>query len=236
MATNKTTFRQLPPLAKWTIGLVGVAGLAASLLSIPLQESFRLAPALLLVAVGAAGARSKVTLCRGTTISFLTAVVLFAIITEGPAVAMLTAICGVTIQTVPRRSGGAPLHQMVFNAGMISVTVMLTWATYHALSGALPLSTMPAEMTATVLASFVYFLSNSVSVSLIVMATQGVSMFEVWSKHFLLSAPSFLIAGLMALGVMGAANTDQFTLLVALLSVIALTYYCSVRLTEQPAR
>ena len=231
----EVTFQKYPWLAKWTIGLFVAAGIAAGALSISLQESFEITRMLVLLAVAAAGARSKVTLHRGATISFLTAVVLFAVISEGPAVAVLTAVCGVTIQTwLPSRK--VPLHQIVFNAGMIAVTVMLTWLTHHMLSDALPLATMSAEMTATVFASFVYFLSNSIFVSLIVAATQGVSMLQIWSGHFVYSAPSFLIAGMLALGVMGLTSANSLTLLAALLSVIGLTYYCSVRLSAELPR
>ena len=226
IGNHKTHFQKLPQAAKLAIGLFGVSGLAAGLFSIALQPSFDATRILLLLAIGAAGARSKVNLYRGTSISFLTAVVLFAVISEGPAVAVLVAVCGVTVQTIQKK---AALHQVVFNAGMIAITVMLTWWTYDQLSGVRLLETMSAEMTTTVLASFVYFLSNSVSVSLIVAMTQERSTFRTWSDQFLNSAPSFLIAGMLALGVMGLDSTNSLILPVALIAVISITYYGSIR-------
>ena len=229
IGNHKMHFQKLPQAAKFAIGLFGVSGLAAGLFSIALQPSFDVTRILLLLAIGAAGARSKVNLYRGTSISFLTAVVLFAVISEGPAVALLVAVCGVTVQTLQRK---AALHQVVFNAGMIAMTALLTWWTYDQLSGVRLLETMSAEMTATVLASFVYFLSNSILVSVIIAATQGVSMFRIWSDQFLNSAPSFLIAGMLALGVMGLDSTNSLILPLTLIAVISITYYGSIRSTR----
>ena len=218
---SQTRFQELSLAAKWTIGLFGAVGIAAGLFSLALQPTITPIRVLLLLTVAVLGARSKVNLFRNSSISFLTAVVLLAVISEGPAVAVLVAVFGVTVQTfLPSKR--LVLHQWVFNTGMIAMTVLLTWWTYHLLSGALPLATMSAQMTATVFASFVYFLCNSISVSLIVALTEGLSMIEIWSSHFLYSAPSFLIAGMLSLGVIGLAGAYSLTLLAGLISVIGL--------------
>ncbi len=242
---SQTRFQELSLVAKWTIGLFAAAGIAAGLFSLALQPTITPIRVLLLLTVAIAGARSKVNLFRNSSISFLTAVVLVAVISEGPAVAVLVAVFGVTVQTfLPSKR--LVLHQWVFNTGMISLTVLLTWWTYHLLSGTLPLATMSSEtmssetmsaqMTATVFASFVYFLCNSISVSLIVALTEGLSMFEIWSNHFLYSAPSFLIAGMLSLGVIALTGTYSLMLLAGLISVIAIAYYFSVRLTAESIR
>jgi hypothetical protein len=84
---------------------------------------------------------------------------------------------------------------------MISLTVTAAWWTHHVF--ATNAEEFSSEVVATVLASSVYFIVNSVSVALIVATTQIGSVFEVWTKHFIRSAPSFVSAGLLALGLVG---------------------------------
>lgn len=230
-----TSFKSLPFAARCTIVLFGTAGIGAALVAIACQPALAPGRMLLLLVIAAASARAKVNLFKGSTLSFLTSVVLLAVIKEGPAVAVLLGVCGVTIQTLfPSRK--LVVHQLAFNAGMIALTVTATWWTHHLLAEVQPLDTFSAEMIATVLASFMYFLGNSISVSLIVALTKGMSMFHIWSHHFLYSAPSFFIAGLLSLGVIALAATQSFFILAALIAVISLAYYCSVRVTAEASR
>ena len=94
-------------------------------------------------------------------------------------------------------------------------------------SGTHGLATLPGEVAATILASFMYFLGNSVFVSLIIALSKGASMVHLWCTHFLHSAPSFLIAGLLSLGVIGLAG-NLVLLGVALVAVTMIAYYCSI--------
>src|SRR5262249_23459770 len=144
-------------------------------------------------------ARVKVKLLKGATLSLLTCVVLLAIITEGPAVSLLVGLCGVTVQTLlPVKK--PVLHQLAFNNGMIAMTVNGSWWTYHLLAKEQNSGTIWTDLVAVVFASFIYFLGNSISVSVIIGLSKGLSAFQVWYRHFLVSAPSFVIAGLIALG------------------------------------
>ena len=183
---------------------------------------------MLLLGVAAVSARAKVNIYRGSTISFLTCVVLLAVIREGPAIAVLLAVCGVAVQTfLPARKFVA--HQMAFNVGMIALTVLATWSTYRLVAHTQMVETLSAELTATILASFTYFLGNSISVSLIVSASQRMSVIHIWSHHFIYSAPSFLIAGLLSLGVTGLTSAHFVLAALAVLAVIFLGYYYSVK-------
>ena len=221
-------FKALPPAARLTVILFGMAGLAAILYSISWQPSFAPGRVLLLFVLAMASARAKVNLYRGSTISFLTFVVLLAVLREGPGVAVLLGVCGVTVQNMfPAKK--LVLHQLAFNAGMIALTVTATWWTHHLLASQPALDTISTELTATVLSSFMYFLGNSISVSLIVSLSQKISIIHIWSHHFLYSAPSFLIAGLLSLGVVGLTATHFLLIGTALVGAIALAYYCSVR-------
>src|SRR5215467_16394797 len=202
----KTEFTSLPLAARCTIVLFGIAGLAAVLYTMAFQPSLTSTRIFLLLAIAAGTARMKVNLFKGSTLSFLTSVVLLAVIQEGPAVAVLVGLCGVTIQTVfPEKK--VVLHQLAFNAGMIALTVTASWFSYHALASTHVLDSVSSKMMATVIASFTYFLGNSISVSLIVALTKGMSVFNIWFHHFLFTVPSFLIAGLLSLGVIVVASS-----------------------------
>lgn len=223
----QVSFKALPLAAKVTVILFGIMGLAAILYACFRQTAFTPSHVLILLTIGVACARAKVNLYRGSTISFLTCVVLLAVIREGPAVAVLIGVCGVTVQTfLPKKK--LVLHQLAFNAGMIALTVLATWSTYHFLTTRTGLETLPVEVTATILASFMYFLGNSISVSLIVSLSQGAPLITLWSTHFLHSAPSFLIAGLVSLGVIGLAG-NVVLIGVALVAVTMIAYYSSIR-------
>jgi hypothetical protein len=69
-----------------------------------------------------------------------------------------------------------------------------------------------------------YFLGNSVFVSLIIALSKAASMVHLWFLH---SAPSFLIAGLLSLGVIGLAG-NLVLIGVALVAVTIIAYYCSI--------
>lgn len=231
---SQSDFKNLPTVAQWTVILFAMAGLAALLYAIRFQPMLPSSRVMLLVASACVGASMKVNLFRSSTLSYLTPVVLLAVIQEGPAIAVLVGLCGVTVQTIfPSRR--IVLHQLAFNAGMIAVTVIASWFTYHALVGSPSLHTISSEMMATVLASFTYFLGNSISVSLIVALSKGMSIFHVWFQHFLFSAPSFVIAGLFSLGMMAMiSRSSGFAIAAALMIAISVAYSCAVRMAAQP--
>src|SRR5215831_9836317 len=219
----KTEFTSLPLAARCTIVIFGIAGLAAVLYTMAFQPSLASSRIFLLLAIAAGTARIKVNLFKGSTLSFLTSVVLLAVIHEGPAVAVLVGLCGVTIQSVfPSRK--VVLHQLAFNAGMIALTVTASWLTYHALISTHVLESMSSKIIATMLASFTYFLGNSISVSLIVALSKGMSVFNISFHHFLFSAPSFLIAGLLSLGLIVIVSSSNLLMITSWLSPILIAY------------
>ena len=136
-------------------------------------------------------------------------------------------LCLELAKALAKRVGLNP--ELFVNAGMIALTVTATWWTYHFLASRNALDTISAELMATVLASFMYFLGNSISVSLIVSLSQRIPMFHTWSHHFLYSAPSFLIAGLLSLGVLGLTTTHFVLIGFMLVAVVSVAYFCSVR-------
>src|SRR5438105_7532726 len=103
----------------------------------------------------------KARLYRGTTISFLTAIVLMAVIRDSAAVAIISAIWGVTVQTVSL-SKKVILHRIIFNAGMIALTVAAASWTYRALATSNPSAQLipTTGILATIMAALVYFAGN----------------------------------------------------------------------------
>jgi hypothetical protein len=224
---KRSTFTTMPIAARITLVLFGILGLAAVVYAAASYKVFDPMHLIALLAAAAVGSRVNVNLFKGTTLSLLTSVVLLAVIQEGLETALLVAVFGVTAQSL-RPSKKIVLHQLGFNAGMIALTVTGTWWTYQTLASA-AVSNPLSSATATVLASFVYFLGNSVSVSLIIALTKRMSMMQVWANHFMHSAPSFVIAGLVALGVIGLLNRPNMALASLLVLVVSISYWSSVR-------
>ena len=188
----------------------------------------------LLMAAATACAKAKVKLYKASTISLLTSVVLLAIVMDGLASALIVAVFGVTVQmAVPPKK--LVLHQLIFNLGMIATTVTATWFTHESLAGVGTANPLSTEAMATLMASFVYFLGNSISVSLIIALTRKMSMAEVWLKHFMCAAPSFLLAGLLSLGVVALISNQSVAIAAALVAAVSLSYYASIRLMRYRA-
>jgi len=225
----QSTFTTMPAAARFAIALFAILGLAAVVYAVIFHMGFAPGRLFLLMAAASVCARAKVKLYKTSTISLLTSVVLLAIIREGLASAMIVAVFGVMVQTVVP-SKRLVMHQLAFNFGMIVVTVSATWFAHQSLTAARIAGPVSTESMATLLASFVYFLGNSISVSMIIALSTKVSMAEVWLKHFMYSAPSFLLAGVLSLGVVALISSPSLTVVLALVVVSSIVYYTSIRL------
>src|SRR6266852_2070266 len=225
----KSTFSTMPATARFAVLVFALLGFGAMAYSAIFQMGFAPGRLFLLMAGAAICARAKVRLYKTSTISLLTSVVLLAIIREGLASALIVAVFGVMVQTVVP-SKRLVMHQLAFNFGMIAVTVSATWFAHQSLTAARIAGPVSTESMATLLASFVYFLGNSLSVSMIIALSKKVSMAEVWLKHFMYSAPSFLLAGLLSLGVVALISSQGLTVVLALVVVSSIVYYTSIRL------
>ena len=224
------TFKALPFAARCAIVLFGFAGVVALAWAIRHETGAILSVRLIVLLLFATvTARLKVQLYRGATISFLTAIVLMAVIRDGAAVSIITAVWGVIVQTLfPSRK--LILHRLVFNSGMIALTAGASSWAFHSLATNNPsVQLIPAGILATILAAFVYFAGNSISISFIVALTQQVSIFDIWINHFMYTAQSFLIAGLLAFFPVVLTSSSLRFMPVAVNLVIVYAYYCSVR-------
>jgi hypothetical protein len=225
----ESTFSKMPATARFAVVSFALLGLALVAYAAMFHMGFAPGRLGLLMAGAAVCAQAKVRLYKTSTISLLTSVVVLAVIKEGLAAALLVGIFGVMVQTVVP-SKKLVLHQVAFNVGMIAVTVSGTWFTHQSLRAAAVTGPVSTEAVATVLASFVYFLGTSLSVSMIIALSKKLSMAEIWLKHFMGAAPSFVLAGLVSLGVVEMMSSQSFALVVALVAVTAAVYYMSVRI------
>src|SRR5437016_12979496 len=231
---TQSTFTTMPAAARFAIVLFAITGLAAVAYAMIFQMGFAPVRLFLLMAAATAFAKAKVKLYKASTISLLTSVVLLAIVMDGLAAALIVAVFGVTVQVaVPTKK--LVLHQLIFNLGMIATTVTATWYTHESLAGVRTANPLSTEAMATLMASFVYFLGNSISVSLIIALTKKMSMAEVWLKHFMCTAPSFLLAGLLSLGVVALISSQSVLIAAALVAAVSLSYYASIRLMQYRA-
>jgi hypothetical protein len=227
-------FKTLPFLARGIIVLFAAAGLASIALALRYQSLFSATRLGFLPFLAAVSAHYKAKVYRETTISFLTSIVMIGVIIDEPAVSMLAAICGVTVQAL-LPSKKLVLHRVIFNAGMIALTVAATWWTHRVVAAASHVfDATSSEIAAVILASFVYFLGNSIFVALIISATQRISILDVWGQHLMYSAPSFVTAGLLAVGLVGLIG-EHVVVPIAFTLSTSITYYCAIRRAAQQA-
>jgi len=227
-------FGTLPLKARTAIVMFAIAGsiaLASAVLFEPFRSPVRF---LILLALAVGTANRKFRLYRDSSISFLTSVTLLSIWIAGTTEAILIAICGVAVQSYsPSRK--LVLYRLVFNAGMIALTVkascwIYTFTMTHPQAG------LTNPLMAVIAASSVYYLGNSISVSTMIALTTGAPLLRLWNDHFSASAPSFLMAGLLSM------LTSQLTLklllnpvLLLILPVVVGSYYFTLRLVETRA-
>jgi signal transduction histidine kinase len=115
-------------------------------------------------------------------------------------------------------------YRTVFNVGMVGVTVALAGFGY---SSIVPPgdARVGEQLTGILVAAFIYYLCNSVFVSLIISLSSGISILKIWHSSFLYTAPAFFLEGFVAFGALRAASVIQFGVLAAVVPVMALTYY-----------
>ena len=225
-------FGALPLKARTAIVMFAAFGgitLASTLFFEPFASPVRF---LLLLALALRTAHTKFRLYKDSSISFLTSVILLAILIAGTTEALLIAVCGVTFQTYfPARK--LVLHRVLFNAGMIALTVkascwIYTFCMTHQQGG------FGNEALAILAASSVYYLGNSLSVSFMIALTTGARMLRLWFEHFASSAPTYLMAGLLSLLASEVTmRLSESAMLLLVLPVVIGSYYFSLQLVEK---
>src|SRR5262249_41758344 len=129
--SSKSQLKALPRKAQAVVGLFGIIGLYGAMRAVLwIQPNNYAYLALLLFLAGITGS-TKIRLIGGSSLSLVTTVVLVTMIMLGPSAAVLVGMCGVIVQcAIPLRKF-IP-HHLVFNVGMIVVTVVLASSGYYA--------------------------------------------------------------------------------------------------------
>jgi signal transduction histidine kinase/CheY-like chemotaxis protein len=91
-------------------------------------------------------------------------------------------------------------YRALFNISSFVVTTWLTAETYQAFGGRPGSIEGGSSIVALMLATTVFYLANTYSISGVVTLANRLNIFDVWQENFLWSAPSFLAGGSLALG------------------------------------
>ncbi len=221
--SKKLQLRELPPAAQGVVGAFGIIGLSGAVLAVVRMEAVDYGYLGLLLFLAAITGRTKVRLVGGSSLSLITTVVLVAMIMLGSSAAVLVGICGVVVQcAIPRRKFIS--QHLIFNVGMIVVTVFLASLGYYTVVRD---SHAPGidRLIGSLVACIVYYFSSSICVSIIVGLSGKKSIFRVWHDSFLYTAPSFVIAGLLAFSVSQYMASMGPTVLLVVASILYLCYY-----------
>jgi signal transduction histidine kinase/CheY-like chemotaxis protein len=92
------------------------------------------------------------------------------------------------------------LYRAAFNVASFVVTTWLTGETYQAFGGRPGIVEGGDAIVALMVATLVFYLANTYSVSGVVALANRLPVLRVWQDNFLWSAPSFLAGGSLALG------------------------------------
>ena len=209
-----------------TLYIAGTIGAAAFLIvglfaGHPLTFNTNL---LALMAIGAVVAPHAVHLGMRVEMSISHPFILATLILNGEREAVLVAalcIASLCLFRVPRMA----LYRAAFNIASFVITTWLTGETYQAFGGRPGSIEGGASIVALMLATLVFYLANTYSISGAVALANRLNLFHVWQENFLWSAPSFLAGGSLALGM--AYFLDRFGIGSFLLSLpfCVLIYY-----------
>ena len=125
----KAQFNALPLAARLAVVLAEIVGLCVLIGSTRVSGTLDAGRFGLMLFLAIITAHTKVRLIGGSSLSLLTPVVLTSLIILGTDAAVLVGVCGVYVQTAFPRKRCNP-HHIVFNIGMITVTVLLAGRGY----------------------------------------------------------------------------------------------------------
>ncbi len=218
-----TRFVDMPLRARVAVSVFGAIGVLELFRSLSAAPSFGGSVFGLMLALAIATSRAKIRLLGGSTLSLLTSVVLATLVALGTEAAVIVAMIGVVVQCSFPWNKIIP-YRIAFNVGMVGLTVALAGVAYNVI--------VPAgkpgigdQVAGILIASFIYYLCNSVFVSLMVSLSAGTSSWKLWHGSFLYTAPAFFLAGVLAFAAVKLASVIQVGVLAAIVPVLALSYY-----------
>lgn len=219
----KPQFGSLPAQARLAVLLFGLAGAGGLMQALFHFGSVDWPYFGLLVFLAIVGGHAKVRLVGGSSLSLITTVVLVALMMLGTQPAILVGMCGVCAQCALPPKKFIP-HHLVFNLGMIVLTISMASAGYNSVVRAAHNGPVD-QFIGALIASLLYYLGSSVFVSMIVGLSGNKSIFRIWHDNFLYTAPSFFVAGVLAWVVAFFAASMRATVLLVVTPILYLCYY-----------
>ena len=179
--------------AKTFIGVMVLAATAIVIQAAAHGQTWHLYPALTLLVVALATSRMRVALPGITgNMSVNLPFLLLSLITLSPAEAILITCASTLAQTLPKQGAKFKLVHLLFNVSMMAVACGAAGLVFHTPQLArldwFPLPLLIAASTA------VFFLGQTVPVSIIVALTDGGSPWRTWGSIARLSFPYFVLS------------------------------------------
>jgi diguanylate cyclase (GGDEF)-like protein/putative nucleotidyltransferase with HDIG domain len=228
--STKPQLRTLPGAAQVAVGLFGIIGAYGLIRAILMIGRVDYGYLGLLVFLAVVTGRTKVRLIGGSSLSLITSVALVAVMMLGTSAGILVGVCGVVVQSSFPWRKFIP-HHLIFNLGVIVLTVSIASAGYYAVVRGAHATAMD-RLLGSLIASIIYYFGCSVCVSMILGLTSKKTIFRTWHDNFLYTAPSFVIGGLIAYLVSEFAVFLRATVLLVVVPVLYLCYYAYRVYTE----
>jgi diguanylate cyclase (GGDEF)-like protein/putative nucleotidyltransferase with HDIG domain len=194
------TYIGLPGVARAYVAGVTIAGvcfMAAAALRLRFEH-----PGLFIVllALGFAASAAKIELPLGrsqSNLSFSHAVNFWALFALGPAESVCIAAVSAWAQSTLRAGARNPLHRIVFNIASLAVTVWIVGLPLGFVIGHGAPSIASLARAAAVLAPLYFFVNTALVAGAVALSARQ-SMWQVWQRNFVWSAPSYLVGAALA--------------------------------------
>ena len=198
--TDRTAFLSLPLVAQFYVVGVTLLGSAAIAMSIASLDTDRwlLLAGLLALTVATSAVKIELPLGRGASnLSLAHAVNFWSLWTLGAGPTVIVAAVSAAAQSTLRTSAANPPHRVLFSVASLALTVWLA---------ALPLewafgpdrTSLVGLLRAVAVVAPLYFFINTGLVAAAVAVSTHQTVFRVWQRNFLWSAPSFFAGAVLA--------------------------------------
>ncbi|MEQ1909013.1 MAG: diguanylate cyclase [Vicinamibacterales bacterium] len=190
----------MPWAARFYVCVMIAAGFLCLCLALPridLSSPGWLA-ALLVIGLATATIHVPLPLAQGrSSMSVSHAVVVMAMLTSGPAAAVLLVVATTLVQSTVRTRLVSRPHRTLFNIGSLAVTVTLAAGTYSyfRVDHGSWLNTVGGPLAC---AELVYFLVNTVLVATAVALSTGQPLLRVWRSDFMWTSPGYFLGAMAA--------------------------------------
>ncbi|MBI4321243.1 MAG: hypothetical protein HY675_22350 [Chloroflexi bacterium] len=175
--------------------LVGLAGLAYALSSLPQPDKIWILVALVLLC--AVAQATAVPLFAGSSISVALAISFISLLLLGPAAAIITNLGSAAVHALyPKRR---PWYKIVFNTGLFTISAGAAGAIFWLCGGVWPIGDLAWSAIAFIAAALIYFVVNTLMLSLAISLASGQNFRKVFNENHRWLVFHYLTAGMISL-------------------------------------